>query len=1040
IVVPEFQIKLDRDRFREAERIEVRSLTLLRPSLTLVRRADGTWNLADLLPLVSPDPAPNCPAWDIRDATVRLVFESSAQDPTRGPLAATLHGVNVSLLPDSKRSYRVRGAGGVAGSSDPTVTRVGGGVHFDGAIDLDRGRWSLSGGVRGLELGGGLLADAALGSPEFQAGLLAARERFSAAEARLAGEPTPLPNVGGPVRVVSADANAFVRPATAREPQGPVRLTDFGLDGDLAATFSLSAGSFEETPEYDVTVTCRSGTLVNRFLPFPLSNVRGSARIADGEVRLIEATGRHGETVAQAEGLFRPSPFGMEGWLSLSASRVPVTRRDGPRLPDALRRLHTLLSPEGTLDIRRLRLESAPQAANGRTWKPWTLTQLDLEALDGTVRPQKFPYPFRNARGTAAMDAEGVLNLDFRGTAAGRPGAFRGWVRNLGPEFEFRGAGRLVGVPLDRTFRDACPKPARTSVEHLALEGVADAEITLHRPPGPLQPVVWTLRSEVRHASVQAQSFPYRIDGLSGIVSFDSREGVWKFEELRGVHGAAELAGSASFDLNPRPGRLRMTVTALGTPLDRSLRQALPEEPRRLWDSLAPTRGTADLKIGLGWIPGQPVRLDLPSIKIADAALRPAAFPLPLERVNAVGSWQSAERPRGGVLRLTSLSAVHADRTPDGPTVMRTTGLLESRFAETGEWSLSIDDLACDRFAMGPTFLAALPPRLQRALEELQLTGPIDLRVPSLNLRGMADGSAATTAAWKAVAVVDGNTARLGPTTRLGSGTIACEGSFDGVEPTMTGLLQTSRADLLEHTLFDVRAPFRLKGDVLLAGSPDVPNGDRITAIAYGGVLRADVAANLAQGPAYRLQADLNGAKLGEYALQKMGGAKNLQGNLRGRLTLSGRGADTRTVRGDGVVEIEPAALGELNVVLRLFKAVNMNDPTMFYSAGAKFDLADETVNFRRIDLRGEAISFTGRGRVGMNGGLDLEFFSKAPSTWVPIVRALSTGWVGVKVRGTTWQPIMDTFSPPVDSSLQAFLTPFSPLISKPPPRTAGSR
>ncbi|QDT17276.1 AsmA-like C-terminal region-containing protein [Alienimonas californiensis] len=1050
IVVPELRIALDRERFRESERIDVRALTLVRPTLTLVRRPDGTWNLADLLPLNPPEPAPPCPAWEIRDATVRLVFETqpdAAADgepgPGHGPLAATLHHLNVSLLPDSRRSYRIRGTGGVAGADVEELADGAGGVQFDGAVDLDHGRWRLGGAVGGLELGGGLLADAAVGSPELQAGLLAAREKFTAVERKLAGE-SVAPDAGlhrGPVRVVSADPVTPLGLRSALEPRDPVRLTDFGLEGDLSAEFALSSESFAAKPEYEITVRCRQGTLVNRFLPFPLSGVRGTARIAGGEVRLIEATGRHGETFARAEGVFRPSPLGLDGRVTFSAKRVPVTVNDGPRLPEALRKLHAALTPSGTADVAVATLEAAPATVDGVLRNRWELTELDVTVTDGTIRPEKFPVPVRNVRGFAKTDEQGVLRLDFRGAVAGQPGAFRGWVRNPGRAFEFRGAGKVVAAPLNRAFRDACPPSVRAAVEHMGIEGVADAELTLHRPPGLDQPMHWTVRADVTDAALRAEGFPYAIDALHGGVRFDSQEGIWRFENLRGTHGPATLTGSAAFDASRKPGRLALDVSVAGAPLDQALHDALPEGARQVWDELALSGGVIDLRTTVAWAPGRPPRVDLPDLRVSGATITPEAFPLELREIAAAGSFVSARTPGGGTLRLDRFGFAHRDRDGDAPVDLTTAGRMELRHTAAGDWALSVDDLACDGFVAGPAFKAALTDDLREGAEALNLTGPVDLRVPSLQLRGVADGSAATTAAWRVSAALDGNTAELGPTVRLGPGTVTCEGQYDGDRVILGGELRTARAAALDHVLTDLSAPFRLRGDELLIGSPDAPDGRHLTAMAYGGVLRADATANLSRGPDYRLSAELHGAKLSEYARQQMGGAKNLEGNLRGSISLAGRGSDTRTVTGSGNLEIKPAALGELNLVLRLFKAVNMNDPTMFHSAAARFELADETATFRRIDLLGEAISFVGRGRVGLNGGLDLQFYSKAPTTWrLPLVRALSTGWVGVQVAGSVGQPAVRTFSPAVEGSLAAFLTPLSPLLSEPVPRrTAGS-
>ena len=1032
----------------------MKALTLVRPTLTLVRRADGAWNLADLLPLTPPDPPPACPAWDVRDATVKLVFETGDRhssdrcEPGAGPLAATLHGVNLTLLPESRRSYRVRGTGGVSGA-----TGEAGGVRFDGAVDLDRGAWRLSGNLRGLELGGGLLADAALGSPELQAGLLAAREKLSEAERKLAGEMDPFAGVE-PVRVASlGDGGPLVAGGGGFDDgSGPVRLTDFGLEGDLSAEFSLSAASFTEVPEYDVTVRCRSGTLTNRFLPFPLTGVRGTARVAGGEVRLTEASGRHGATRARAEGVFRPTPLGLAGRVTLSAERVPVTANDRDRLPEVLRKLHETLGPTGTADVRVCVLESEPGVEHGVMKQRWELRELDVTVTDGTARPEKFPYLVEDVRGTARTDGDGVLRLDFRGTAAGRPGMFTGWVRHPGKRCEFRGEVKAVGVPLDRAFRDALPPDVREAVEHMGLSGEADPTLELHRPPGEDRDVNWRLTAAVRGARVRSAAFPYPIDGLSGAVRFDSADGVWKFTDLAGKHGPAALTGEAAFDLSDGgPGRLELSVVARNVPLDRSLRAALPDGPAAVWDLLAPS-GTADVRAEVGWTPGRDVRVAAPAFRVRGGSVTLEPFPLPLREVNVTGSYLPDRSDVGaGRVTIGGFGFAHADRgtAPDGstfPVTLRTSGRGEASHESDGGWSVSFDDVWCDGFVTGPALLTALPDGLRGGAESIDLRGPVNLRVPSAQLRGYADDPAATTAAWQAAADLagppGGNTACLGPTVALGAGVVTCEGSYDGLVATLKGELRAASATAYDHTLTDVEAPFAMRGDVLTVGSPGDPNGRHAKAVAYGGFVRADATANLAAGPDYRLSASLNGARLAEYAARHMGSADGLRGNVRASATLAGRGDDLRTVVGRGGVEVQPAALGTLPVVLRLFKAVNMGDPTAFDSAAAEFDLADEAVTFRRVDLRGQAISFVGRGRIERRGDLNLQFYSRPPTTVgrIPLINRLATGWIGVDVTGTVGAPAVKTFNQPVDASLRAFLTPLSPMLRGPPPRTAGGR
>ena len=212
---------------------------------------------------------------------------------------------------------------------------------------------------------------------------------------------------------------------------------------------------------------------------------------------LEQATGRHGETVARARGTFRPAPGGVAGRLEMSATRVPVTAEMRPRLPEALRKLHEMLAPTGRAEVRTAVLASEPGMENGRPKPRWELRELDVTVTDGTARPEKFPYLVTDISGTAKTDDAGVLRLDFRGLAGGRPGWFTGAVVDPGKRCGFEGEVVVAGLPLDRAVRDACPPPVAAALEHLRLTGSADARLTLSRERGEDRPVHWTLAGPV---------------------------------------------------------------------------------------------------------------------------------------------------------------------------------------------------------------------------------------------------------------------------------------------------------------------------------------------------------------------------------------------------------------------------------------------------------------------------------------------------------------------------------------------------------------
>ena len=405
-----------------------------------------------------------------------------------------------------------------------------------------------------------------------------------------------------------------------------------------------------------MTLTCRGGTLANRFLPFPLSNVSGEAHLSDGVLTLTRATGRHGETVAEARGTFRPAVGGVAGRVEMSATRVPVTAEMRARLPESLRKLHEMLNPTGTAEVRTAVLESEPHVEDGLPKQRWELRELDVTVAGGTARPEKFPYLVTDVRGTAKTDADGVLQLDFRGSAGGRPGVFTGSVVDCGKRCGFEGEVAIAGFPIDRAVRDACPPQVAAALEHLRFTGTGDARLTLSRERGEDRPTHWTLAGPVTGGRARPAGFPYRLEGLSGRVAYDSRDRLWQFEDLRGTHGPANFAGRGVLNGTLDPPRLDLAVTATGVPLDRDLRHALPEGPAAVFDLLRPT-GTADADLQLAWSEGEPVWVAARRFRVTGGTANLTAFPLPLRNVSVAGSY--APGPHDG------------DGTGDGERLLR---------------------------------------------------------------------------------------------------------------------------------------------------------------------------------------------------------------------------------------------------------------------------------------------------------------------------------------------------------------------------------
>jgi hypothetical protein len=103
------------------------------------------------------------------------------------------------------------------------------------------------------------------------------------------------------------------------------------------------------------------------------------------------------------------------------------------------------------------------------------------------------------------------------------------------------------------------------------------------------------------------------------------------------------------------------------------------------------------------------------------------------------------------------------------------------------------------------------------------------------------------------------------------------------------------------------------------------------------------------------------------------------------------------------------------------------------------FNVADSAFQFDEINLVGESISFRGRGMIGFDGAVDLDFYSRparSRATALPFISGLFTNWAKVEVRGTTDRPQTNVRSAArIDEGLRMFLQPFNPNPAGPIPR-----
>ncbi|HIE98358.1 MAG TPA: hypothetical protein EYQ63_15480 [Fuerstia sp.] len=250
----------------------------------------------------------------------------------------------------------------------------------------------------------------------------------------------------------------------------------------------------------------------------------------------------------------------------------------------------------------------------------------------------------------------------------------------------------------------------------------------------------------------------------------------------------------------------------------------------------------------------------------------------------------------------------------------------------------------------------------------------------------------------------------------------------------------------------DVEGPYSVNDVELVLGSRKVfvDNGltqvdrrQRIKARAYGGDLVLDALVDLRENGRYQFYTEINDALLEDYAALHIPDQKTLKGVIKAWMSLEGTGDSAADVEGEGQLQISPAALYELPVMVHLMGALsqlkfNVQDRTAFDYARMDFSVGREAFNFKRINLVGKSISLLGRGTVGFEGDVHLDFFSRPPrptAASLPIINRLWTQWTMVEVRGTTSRPL--TTPKPLgqlDQNMQQFLKAFNPTPGGPIP------
>jgi hypothetical protein len=1064
--LPEAIVDLDREAFIQRQEIVIQNVRIVRPKIELVRLADGAWNWQNLPPL--PDDGNGrgiLPTIQFEDAqVVATVF----RDGVEAPATLRLNDVTLQLTPNGRRSLLVKGL--------TSVENVGR-LDLEGQVNIDSRTGSMVGTLADLSLDRDMLKYASSFEPSVNDYVVAAEQKLldvmmaepqptnplpfdiagigrretdsgqAFANASMQNASQSLPRIPGEIRTVVGSSELVSK--RHRIPAAWIGEQDsiLGLRADLSVSFKASVPVPGAAPEIRLFVDIKNGEITNTALPFPLEGLTGQIECSDTRIQVQRLAAVNGPTRVEVDGNLYATPEGRTGEMRVLLRNLLCDDRLRNRLSESFGRIYDLHKPTGQIDVSLV----AKSGTDGN-WKP---ADLVVTAKECTIMHELFPYPVQDIVGTVKLDGGDFL-IDTRGFAGRRPISIKGFVKNPGPEAHSLFEVDVEDLPIDDAFYSAANPKMQRTLNSMGLTGLADVHARFERPPGLGQKTVPVINAIIHDAAMAYEKFPYRVDDLSGRLSFDGLD--WRFTGLQGRHGAARLRAAGSFLRSAPgiPGSLTLTVATENASTDESLMKALPPHLQRLWTQFAAIGTLEQVTTQVDWIEGQPPVITLPEIRITNARSLFEKFPYELTGIESQCSYGIDNKGQvvPGLLRIESFSANHAGTRIEAAGFVKTDS--------TGYWHAHFSRLKLRDLLPNEDLLNALGPGIRGVFKAFAPDRPLTIN-GALELKGVAQSDVPVTAAWHLETQLTDGAVNVGLDLSDVQGRIISEGSWDGREATVEGTIDLATLKLFDkYRLHQVRGPFRVEHERIIIGSADAfrsgPSGrpldpaEQLTAEFIGGMLTLNSQALLRDAGDYVIRLNVAQGDLERFAQLYMQSRELLQGKVNGWLALKGKASQAASLAGTGQLQISPARLYRAPVIFQVLNTLAMasQDESAFAYARVDLDVAQEQFLFKKIDLVGSQFQLSGQGTANFDGKLDLTFVSmlprsttaRRPQVWIPVITELTglargvTNLVGVvvEVSGTTEYPQTRVIpARNLDARVKTFMQTLSTLPLHPP-------
>lgn len=1000
--------------------MHIRDIVIRHAKLRAVRRSDGQWNSAALLPL--PHFSDETPRISIEDAGATIECTSAA---AAKPWA--LQGINLQLVPlplapgqpSAMAHFQIEGTT----SGLPTREfRLSGQIGGDGLLDVTAT-------AAGIDISPALVTKL----PPDVAAHLSGTDFSGQGDVEL--------------RLKRADSLSKLNWSAAfKVDRGrlnhstlPDPLTDVSLEGSAnAERLAIKRMDAKLGPASVTLALNRSGWAANapvaismKVLGFQLSD-RLQSTLPESQARIWQRYRPIGSADADVRLMFdgkswKPQVMAMCRGISLTdAERFPyvVEQTTGqisyqPATDHGPDQLHLDLTGLGggrPIKIAADLTHLAPEDAQGP------------EIGEGVAREESV----NNETGYTA----GYRGVRYaRGSAAGHAHPV-GYIEVSGSD-----------VPLHEQLIDAIPAKAKKLVRSLQGEGAIDFRFRAEWKDLSQRDATRALDIRLKDCRIRFVAFPFPLQHVQGVVT--ERDSQWSLNdvEARGNNDSTIVKCRGGVVPHDSGCEADLTLEATNVPLDDSLKLALtptatgdrqlaPNEStdasagfmtaalsqklsacRQAWEQLNP-RGSIDLAAHLT---SQPNELE-PSVEIT---LRPCERTVSIEPNSyRLENLKGVATYKRGQVEWRGVSAQH-----DRSIYSVESGVWQA--TPDGGWQCAVSNANVDRLMMSRELLAALPSGAQALVDKLQPNGSIGLYNGNFQFAKMPQ-TGVVTSTWD-VSLECQQASIQGAVPLQGiNGGIRLIGRSDGRGTASSGELALDSVSCKEIQLTNLHGPFWADASQCLigeaAGKKLQQQPRRLVADAYGGTLATNVELEHGTNPAYKIDVHLGGANLGRFARERLGGPNEMNGTLSGTLTVSGTGTSMQTLRGGGELHVVDGNIYQLPLLVGMLKVLNNRTPdsTAFNRCDMQFGIQGEHIHFQHLNLLGDAVSLYGNGETDVHRKLDLVFYTLiGPADWpIPFVKTIvghvSQQFLQLKVVGTLDDPKIEKKAVPAASDMIA--------------------